>query len=259
MAWRIKREIRGETGLTGSVGVAPNKFLAKLASDLEKPDGLTVIRAEDVERVLSPLPVERIWGVGPKTAERLHGLLPRRHPDAEAAREIVDHAALAPPLQDAEPAEAAEHLERRVHPDAEDGDQRLARAVAAEQDDARPERAERGARVERPAVARRRAGAALDAGQGAQELHLPVALRAGDPEDLALRHLEVDGAEALALEPRHGEANLSAAARDLPVGERELERTPDHERDEALLGHRGRLERALADAVPERASSRVAD
>jgi DNA polymerase-4 len=74
MARRIKLEIRGETGLTGSVGVAPNKFLAKLASDLEKPDGLTVIWADDVERVLSPLPVERIWGIGPKTAERLHGL-----------------------------------------------------------------------------------------------------------------------------------------------------------------------------------------
>jgi DNA polymerase-4 len=74
MARRIKQQIRTETGLTGSVGVAPNKFLAKLASDLEKPDGLTVIRTEDVERVLSPLPVERIWGIGPKTAERLHGL-----------------------------------------------------------------------------------------------------------------------------------------------------------------------------------------
>jgi DNA polymerase-4 len=74
LARRIKRDIRRETGLAASVGVAPNKFLAKLASDLEKPDGLTVIRTQDVERVLSPLPVERIWGVGPKTAERLHGL-----------------------------------------------------------------------------------------------------------------------------------------------------------------------------------------
>ena len=75
-AERIAAEIRSaiveETGgLTASVGVAPNKFLAKLASDLDKPDGLTVIRREDVDRVLPPLPVGSIWGVGPRTVERL--------------------------------------------------------------------------------------------------------------------------------------------------------------------------------------------
>ncbi len=71
VARRIKERIRAETGLTASVGVAPNKFLAKVASDLEKPDGVTVVGAGEVERFLSPLPVERLWGVGPKTAERL--------------------------------------------------------------------------------------------------------------------------------------------------------------------------------------------
>ena len=62
----IKRAVREETGLTASVGIAPNKFLAKLASDLEKPDGLVVIRPEDAEKVLAPLPVNRIFGVGKK-------------------------------------------------------------------------------------------------------------------------------------------------------------------------------------------------
>jgi len=68
----VKRRVREELSLTASVGVAGNKFLAKLASDLEKPDGLTVIRDEDVDRILPPLPVERLWGVGRVTAERLH-------------------------------------------------------------------------------------------------------------------------------------------------------------------------------------------
>lgn len=60
----IKRRIREETGLVASVGVAPNKFLAKLASDLEKPDGFVVIREEDVADLLAPLPVGKLWGVG---------------------------------------------------------------------------------------------------------------------------------------------------------------------------------------------------
>jgi DNA polymerase-4 len=67
----LRAQIRKEQGLTASVGVAPNKFLAKVASDLDKPDGLTVIGADDVPFRLWPLPVRRLWGVGPKTAERL--------------------------------------------------------------------------------------------------------------------------------------------------------------------------------------------
>ena len=67
----LKRTIYEETGLRASVGIAPNKFLAKLASDLEKPDGLVVIRPEDAEKILAPLPVSRIFGVGKKTEARL--------------------------------------------------------------------------------------------------------------------------------------------------------------------------------------------
>jgi len=73
-ARRLKDKIRTEQRLTASVGVAPTKFLAKVASDLEKPDGLVVFPLEDVPRRLWPLPVERLWGVGPKTAARLHAL-----------------------------------------------------------------------------------------------------------------------------------------------------------------------------------------
>jgi DNA polymerase-4 len=71
VARRIKQAIRGDTGLTASAGVAPNKFLAKIASGWKKPDGLTVIAPERIESFLQGLPVDALWGVGPKTAERL--------------------------------------------------------------------------------------------------------------------------------------------------------------------------------------------
>ncbi|MEZ6005659.1 MAG: DNA polymerase IV [Planctomycetota bacterium] len=67
----IKRDILRETGLVASVGVAPSKFLAKLASDLDKPDGFRVILPDEVRTVLDPLPVGKIFGVGPATAKRL--------------------------------------------------------------------------------------------------------------------------------------------------------------------------------------------
>jgi DNA polymerase-4 len=70
----LKERIKAEVGLNASVGVAPNKFLAKLASDLRKPDGLVVVTEGNLDSILLPLPVERIWGVGPKTAARLHEL-----------------------------------------------------------------------------------------------------------------------------------------------------------------------------------------
>ena len=70
----MKKQIREATGLTASAGVAPNKFLAKIASDLKKPDGLVVVEPGEVETFLRDLPISRLWGVGPKTEERLHEL-----------------------------------------------------------------------------------------------------------------------------------------------------------------------------------------
>ena len=71
VARRLKAEIRAATGLTASAGVAPNKFLAKIASGWHKPDGLTVIAPERVENFLQGLPVDALWGVGPVTARKL--------------------------------------------------------------------------------------------------------------------------------------------------------------------------------------------
>ena len=69
IARRIKSDVRDELSLVASVGVAPNKFLAKVASDLEKPDGLVVVPETEVQRFLDPLPVSRLWGVG-KVSDR---------------------------------------------------------------------------------------------------------------------------------------------------------------------------------------------
>jgi DNA polymerase-4 len=74
IARQIKARVRRETGLVASVGVAVNKFLAKLATDLGKPDGLVVIEPARVRDVLDPLPVARLWGVGAKAEKRLHAL-----------------------------------------------------------------------------------------------------------------------------------------------------------------------------------------
>src|SRR3954471_5132899 len=71
VAKRLKAAIRETTGLAASAGVAPNKFLAKIASGWRKPDGLTVIAPERVESFLEQLPIEALWGVGPVTARKL--------------------------------------------------------------------------------------------------------------------------------------------------------------------------------------------
>ena len=71
VARRLKSRIREETRLTASAGVAPNKFLAKIASGWQKPDGLTVISPDRIEPFLQKLPVDALWGVGPVTAAKL--------------------------------------------------------------------------------------------------------------------------------------------------------------------------------------------
>ncbi len=74
IARRIKREIREETGLVASAGVSYNKFLAKIASDWRKPDGLCTIHPDRAADFVAELPIERFWGVGPVTAKKMHSL-----------------------------------------------------------------------------------------------------------------------------------------------------------------------------------------
>ena len=72
IAEAIKRRVRAELALVASVGIAPIKFAAKIASDIDKPDGLREVSAEDLLGFLHPLPIGRLWGVGPATERRLH-------------------------------------------------------------------------------------------------------------------------------------------------------------------------------------------
>ena len=95
IARAIKQEIRATTGLTASAGVSFNKFLAKIASDLEKPDGLTVIRPEQAEAFIAGLPIERFFGVGPATARKMKAL--GIHDGARASRALRGRAR--PPLR----------------------------------------------------------------------------------------------------------------------------------------------------------------
>ena len=74
IASALKRRVRADLGLTISVGVAATKSAAKIASDMNKPDGLTVVPPGSERDFLAPLPVDRLWGIGPKTAERMRAL-----------------------------------------------------------------------------------------------------------------------------------------------------------------------------------------
>jgi DNA polymerase-4 len=74
MARKIKQRVVAETGLTVSAGVAPSKFVAKIASDIQKPDGLTIVPQEEVRDFLYPLSIEKLWGVGKATCETLSRL-----------------------------------------------------------------------------------------------------------------------------------------------------------------------------------------
>ena len=73
IARELKKRVKRQLGLTISTGVATSKSVAKIASDMDKPDGLTVVAPGSERRFLAPLPADRLWGIGPKTAERLTG------------------------------------------------------------------------------------------------------------------------------------------------------------------------------------------
>jgi DNA polymerase-4 len=94
VAKRVKAAIREATGLTASAGVAPNKFLAKIASGWRKPDGLTVVAPERVESFLQQLTVDALWGVGPVTAKRLRACGIERVVDLRTADPKVLHDAV---------------------------------------------------------------------------------------------------------------------------------------------------------------------
>jgi DNA polymerase-4 len=89
VAKRLKAAILEATGLTASAGVAPNKFLAKIASGWRKPDGLTVVAPERIESFLQQLPVDALWGVGPVTAKRLRARGIERLVDVRSANPEV--------------------------------------------------------------------------------------------------------------------------------------------------------------------------
>lgn len=74
VAKSIKKNLKDELDLTASIGISINKFLAKLASDVEKPDGLTIIKREEIIEFLKPLPITKLWGVGPKMKRELNKL-----------------------------------------------------------------------------------------------------------------------------------------------------------------------------------------
>lgn len=74
IARKIRSEIKARTGLTASAGVSVNKFLAKIASDINKPDGLFLIRPEDAEKFIEDLAVEKFYGIGKVTAQKMHKL-----------------------------------------------------------------------------------------------------------------------------------------------------------------------------------------
>ena len=74
IAKEIKKRIREELGLIASAGVSYNKFLAKVASDYRKPDGLCTVYPDQALAFISRLPIESFWGVGPVTAQRMHSL-----------------------------------------------------------------------------------------------------------------------------------------------------------------------------------------
>lgn len=118
IAKEIKLKIKSQLNLTASAGVSYNKFLAKIASDMQKPDGLTVIHPKKALRVIESLPIEAFWGVGPVTARRMHELGIHTGKDLQSKSELflVKHFGKRGTLF-AEFAQGYDH--RKVEPDRE--------------------------------------------------------------------------------------------------------------------------------------------
>jgi DNA polymerase-4 len=123
----IRVRIRAETGLTASVGVASTKFLAKLCSDLAKPDGMLLVPPGTERAFLAPLPVDRLWGVGPATRRKLDRMGMRTIGDVAALDEVVLVQALGNALGHHLHALARNDDERAVVPERE------AKSIGAEQ------------------------------------------------------------------------------------------------------------------------------
>ena len=106
MGQAIKRLIKQRTALTASVGIGPNKLVAKVASDLEKPDGLVLVETRQAAAFLRDLPIRRLWGVGPKTEQQLGAL---------GVRTIGDLAALPPEMLELRFGEYGQDLHQRAN------------------------------------------------------------------------------------------------------------------------------------------------
>ena len=94
IARKVRAATRAELGLSVSVGVGPNKFVAKLASDMDKPDGLTVAPRDGLAEWLAPVAIERMWGVGPRTLPRFHAVGVRTFGDLQRMDEVAVRAQL---------------------------------------------------------------------------------------------------------------------------------------------------------------------
>lgn len=87
LAQKIKHDVLNKTGLTVSIGIAPNKSVAKIASDLSKPDGLIIVKENEILNFLHPLPISKLWGIGPKAAKMLESKAIRTIGDFARTRE----------------------------------------------------------------------------------------------------------------------------------------------------------------------------